>query len=605
MITNTIDLIKKIKEAEKKGATAEQIKAAIAKQVQTPVPEQKEKSWYDKPAEWIESGYHAVEEQVGKVPYIGGVLQAPLKGAEYLSTLPWKGVAGTLGSIEEGGKSIYQGGKEMYQGYTKPSEQYKIGSGFSKMIQGGLGIAMAPAAGSVAMMPKPLQGKTETILGAPSSLAQFGARKLAKILGVPDVIRMSDADLEKKIQEALKKGATKEQIQTSLAKIEPQRQAFKEGVLGPAGTVGDLATILALAKGGKAAKSIKQYTVDYLKKQKDAKFIKLKNDIKIEVNDLIEGNKSFSKKVNDALKLNTDIKKQLSDPFVYRGLKVENGVINPEQAIRTIQNKIDLLMDAKSKVLPQVSKYTPKITKKLFREKAINELKLEGLTPADAKMAIKRLDIQLESLPNEISIIELDLLRAQSRKSSRLASGQQKPSSEYTAMENASRDLIFETTDNLLINRKGEFAALNQQIKDLIVTLEFLNKNIKGAKVKGGRLGKITGRIIGSITGTPGGILGSILGSEIGGIVADIVMNNQLGSALKMKLISKFIEDPAVLSQIEALVKEIELYEMPKLEAPTTEFKSQMPSGKTIELPSKSESTIEAEEIGLFGKSSK
>ena len=316
-----------------------------------------------------------------------------------------------------------------------------------------------------------------------------------------------------------------------------------------------------------------------------------------EVTDFLDANKSLNKIVNEKMKGGTDLKKNLSSPEISKGLKVENGGVVPDEAIIVAQNKVDLLMDAKSKVLPEVNKYTPKTSKEAFRQKAIEEIKSEGLLEADQAEIINRLDRQLDAMPDQLDVVALDEIRAKARKSSRNAKGTQKPANEYAAIENAARDSVFEATDNLLSQNKGEFAALNSEIKGWIDTINFLDKNVRGSKVKGGRAGILTGRLAGAVAGTPGGVIGSVLGSEVGGTVANIVMNNNLGSSLKMKLIRNMVDDPALLKQIESIVSDVQSYQPKQIGASTTGIRTVRPSGEVIELPKKSPSSIEAEEI--------
>lgn len=494
-----------------------------------------------------------------------------------------------VGTIQQGASKIIDAANPYYPS-TGEERLNKGVSGAFDVIGGGMQTAFSPASGVIEATP----GVNKAVGWGMEKLnqgSQFAADKFKETLGIDpnsEQARVIDQGfnilgqlLAAKGGESLVKSKT---VQGAVGKVGEMATPIIEKGKQMATTGLDVAN-QGLIKGGEMMSKTTPMVKDFISARKGQKMLKLQNEIKSDVNLFIENNKSFSRKANELYKSGTDIKKVISDPLVYNGLKVENGVVNPDLAIGTIQTKIDMLTDAKSQVLPEVSKYTPKITKEVYRTKAIESLSEEGMLPADLTTAIKRLDGQLKALPDSLSVEFLDKIRAKARKSARDAKGIQKPHNEYAAMENAARDLVFESTDKLTIDKTGEFAALNQQIKDLITTKTFLDKNIRGAKVKGGRIGKITGRIIGSVAGTPGGVLGSILGSEIGAMVSDIVMNNQLGSSLKMRLIKNMVEDPALLNQIQSLVEQVKSYEPPLLEAPKTGFRTQVPSGEPINVP--------------------
>ena len=89
-----------------------------------------------------------------------------------------------------------------------------------------------------------------------------------------------------------------------------------------------------------------------------------------------------------------------------------------------------------------------------------------------------------------MSLKEIDQFRATFRQSARDAKGLLKRSSEYATLEKALRDTEFNITDNLQslgIEKAGEFKSLNNYVKDMINTSEFLNKTLRGQTVKGGR----------------------------------------------------------------------------------------------------------------------
>jgi hypothetical protein len=141
------------------------------------------------------------------------------------------------------------------------------------------------------------------------------------------------------------------------------------------------------------------------------------------------------------------------------------------------------------------------------------------------------------------------------RESSRTAKGLLKSSSEYAAMENAARDLVFASADKLPAASGGEFAQLRNFIKQNIELSNFLDKTLRGQKVAGGRLGIYAGRVLGAMSGSAGGPFATYIGNELGAKVAEIMINNQLGSSVKMKLIKLVTDNPEVIKLAEEMLK--------------------------------------------------
>ena len=570
---------------------------------------------------------------VDKLPG-GPLITAPTKGVIKSGEI----IRDTFGAAKEGFETIQVAGEQAGEAIygidvetgedLAPSERVVKGGGaLADLMGGSMGVVFSPITGVLDNAPQPIKGVADVsmeLLNEGSLMAskkfkeKFGiaegteqAEVIDKLFGVVAnlfLLKATRSYSGARRTAGLRSGDTIPRQGESvpvkpsfLERVATQERKVTGKVSEVAGTKLESAGVgldrIAEGLGKKVGEKTGKIAEAIAKKKlakKGNKVAKLEEGIKKDVDSFIEGNKSFSRKVNELGKTGTDIKQILSDPHTFKGLKIENGIVNPDGAINTIQGKINMLLDAKSKILPEVSKFTPKIPKERLRDTAVKYLEEEGMLEADLADAIARLDRQLAAQPAELSIVQMDALRAKARKSSRNAKGQLKSQSEFAALENASREIVFDATDGLVAGSKGELAALNVQIKNLIAAEKFLDKTIRGAKVKGGRLGKISGRMIGVVAGTPGGVIGSLLGAEVGAVVADIVMNNQLGSSLKMKLVKTMVNDTALVAEIAKLVEEVQSFRPPELGAPTTEFRTQTPSGKTIELPGKSPSTIEA-----------
>jgi len=311
-----------------------------------------------------------------------------------------------------------------------------------------------------------------------------------------------------------------------------------------------------------------------------------------EVDNLLTSNKSLAKAVKFAKDNNTDIATHIKSPDVFSGLKVENGKINPDEAISTIQDKIDAAHDIKSKILPELDRVISPTKKEEIRAAALNSIS-GTTTPADEQSLVSAINRQIDALPEEMTLEQQDKYRAIFRKAARDARGLQKSDSEYAALENAFRNNIFSKTEKLPYNTNGEYSALQQYQKDLIATKDFLDKNLRRETVKGGRLNKYIARSIGAIAGTPHGILGTILGSEVGGVLSDIIVNNQLGNSIKMKLIRQVTDDPEVIQLAEQFLKQAKTKPQLALPPASSEFRKQYGTGNIIVPPVKTAAQLD------------
>lgn len=260
---------------------------------------------------------------------------------------------------------------------------------------------------------------------------------------------------------------------------------------------------------------------------------------------------------------NVDITEQLKDPEVFAGMNVENGAIVVDGALEVLDLRIARAMDIKKQMLPIADAQLPNITKKQILDKAMDVM--ENLAPADKSKLIKRIESQVDALPDEISYSDLDGLRAQFRKSAVNAQGIMKEATEYTALNNATRDLIFEGLDTLPIESAGKFAALNTSIKHNLDTMKFLQDKIDGLKVKGGKLGNSFARVQGAIIGSTAGPLGALVGAEVANKVQSILLNKQLGNKIKKEMLEDLLKNkPDALKYAEDMLEKAKGLPEPK-----------------------------------------
>jgi hypothetical protein len=356
----------------------------------------------------------------------------------------------------------------------------------------------------------------------------------------------------------------------------------KPTVAGVKGGVKGIAKV-----GGEGVEAVSQLPEKFVTKVKGV----LPNEQKLinrELEEFITSKKSVSNKVSELGGRGVDVGKQLSDPTIFRGIKVKDGAVIPDEAIATIQTRIDTVLDAKKKILPEIDRLVPETTKDVWRN---NTLKYVQGTPADKAQIIKKIEAQLEPLPDTLSATKVDGLRALFRKSSRDAKQRLKEGSHYSALEQGFRDTVFDIADNLPAGSiKSNYIGLNTFVRDMIETQNLLNKQIRGMKVKGGRLTNLLGRGVGAVVGSKGGIFGAIAGSEAGGLIANIIVNNQLGNSFKLKLIRNITDDPKILREVEKILGELQKTTPPLLPPARDEFRTVIRTGKSIRLPSKTPS---------------
>jgi predicted ABC-type ATPase len=128
-----------------------------------------------------------------------------------------------------------------------------------------------------------------------------------------------------------------------------------------------------------------------------------------------------------------------------------------------------------------------------------------------------------------------------------------------------------------------EIGKINAELSQWYTLQSYLEK-INNKKVEGGRLGKYFAKTIGAIVGAKFGPLGSIAGSELAGGIK----GSQMASKLS-KTTGREIEQSPI---IQGAVNKAGSPRL-QLSAPTTNFRTQKPSGNVINLPSRSQSTID------------
>lgn len=143
-----------------------------------------------------------------------------------------------------------------------------------------------------------------------------------------------------------------------------------------------------------------------------------------------------------------------------------------------------------------------------------------------------------------------------------------------------------------------DIAQLNREIGDKLEAAKYLEA-LDGNTLKGGKLGQYVYRTLGATAGMPKGVIGTVLGAIGGDIIGNLLMKKSVATATRRLLLKAIKEaDPVAYKQVIEWMKSPEaqqrLLSAPKEGTP----RSQVGSGAAIELPSNSQSTIDAAEQG-------
>lgn len=307
-----------------------------------------------------------------------------------------------------------------------------------------------------------------------------------------------------------------------------------------------------------------------------------------ELTDFVKSKRSLERQVSIAKQKNVDVIDLLSEPDIFRGIKVVKGTVDPTDALETMRFRTDTLLDAKRRLLPELEQFAPPITKAEIRKEAVKSLR--G-TPRQNNITTRQIDAELAAIPDNLPLTVADKLRATVRQSARDARGIQKSDNAFAALETAIRNRVFKATEKTPFNADGKIAALNTQIRDSIEAGTFLDKVLRGQKVAGGKLGIMSGRIFGAIAGAKGGPLGALAGGELGGLISRILMNNKLGSRLQMRLIRSMTDDPKILSEVAKILENIRKFTpppglpAPALRIPAREVRSSVRAVSAVKDP--------------------
>lgn len=283
------------------------------------------------------------------------------------------------------------------------------------------------------------------------------------------------------------------------------------------------------------------------------------------------------------------------DPDLAKGLNVDNNRVNPDGAIDVIRQRLDEFDENAAQLLPQID------AQNLAQKQTVGSLVVSLKNNLDK--AVSRGDITKNEAKdilmfgqNEIigqfggdasktvSYVDLDKLRRTASKRVKEFYGDANAKNKWNNLYNSLREAMYEGVDEVGgLSKK----AINKQYEYLLGMEKFLDKNLRGATVKGGRLGAYSGKIVGALAGSASGNpLVSILGAELGSRVQDILQSRSLGNSMKAQQIRKLVKDPAIVKQLEEVIPLMKMGGVPSkiLQLPAGgDIKTQFGSGKPMQ----------------------
>lgn len=455
------------------------------------------------------------------------------------------------------------------QEYEKKKQQGTFGQRLGKDLTGRIEDVGVPVKTAFETATDASITPTQRVIGAAAELGKVPLRATGAVFGAAGDV----------VGEAVKSFTGDTQVKT-LEQQRAENPLFQKvaSVVGQEGarTAGDIFNTVGGEVASVAIKPIAKVASKAFSKIPEIKTPNLKSSIgsfvdekvKSETSELLNSTKSLAKATKLAQSRGIPLSEIVADPTVFKGIKVESGKINPTEAVQVLDDRIETLVTAKKSLLPEFDRLVVPQSREVLRQRAYADI-AGKFTPADEKVLKASIDNQIDSLPTELKVSDIDSLRAKFRNSARDARGLQKSSSEYSALENAARDTVFDLTDELPVDNAAEYKVLNDSIKQWIGAKDFLENNLAGQSVKGGRLQNLFARGVGAVAGSQGGAIGAILGSEAGGAISNIIVNNQLGSSIKMKLIREITDDPDIIKQAEKLVEQAKSTNLLSLPGPS------------------------------------
>lgn len=532
-----------------------------------PTQKKEEPSFFDK----LKETGRDIKETVGDVGKTIGETKEKIgdivEGEEAGEQGKWRSFAQAFGTIAGG---LSKAGGDVVKGAVKTvlsqEEEEKVKKAVAETIE-----TIAPIAKKI---DESIGSPAGTFIENYKNLDDKSKRDVDSLLGISSLsFDVATAGVTKKVGGiGVKEG--KNVLKASKEAVEAGVDVAKKTGKEVAETVTEGAT-----KFGEKAKKVVSEGAEKLKTD-----VKTKESIKTEIDKLIESKRTYVKAENSKQFKNTKLRETLSDPDVYGGLKIKDGKLNPDDAIKTLNERVERAMKGKTEGVKIADETLPAISKNKLIDEIAENLP-DDIAPEELRKLKISIEKQLKSIPDSITTSELDTLRKQFRNSGVNAKGIQKEKGHFEVLENATRSLLFKKLDELP-GAKGEFAKVSTLVKNNLNVIDFLNNTARGHIVTSGKMTKMLSQMGGIVLGGGvGGPFGGLAGAVGAGKIADIMANKALGNSLKKEVLKKLSNGtPEAIKEVEKLLEKI-----PKNKL-LPEAEQKLLEAGIIKLPSKTQS---------------
>ena len=309
---------------------------------------------------------------------------------------------------------------------------------------------------------------------------------------------------------------------------------------------------------------------------------------------------SYSKDANSASR------KRIASTDVLVGAVDQDGLIRTENAVK--QYRAMTLEGTEGVVRQNLEREGGSVTADIIKKQLQENIMKSGLEGKALQRALTGIDAEINGLmlrADSSGRIPLAVLQDAKISAYGGINFQSEPwvKTEQKTIANAYKKLI-EGNSNVRItigNKTYGIKDINEELGKYLKDIELL-ENLNGRRVKGGKLGKyfsqISGNIVGGIAGhaiggPAGSAVGTIIGGELGGRLRGNILSKTLGKATgNLAPESQILKEAAITAESPRLM----------LPAPKSIFRSQMPTGPTINLPSKTQSAIDEAYSKSLGK---
>lgn len=297
---------------------------------------------------------------------------------------------------------------------------------------------------------------------------------------------------------------------------------------------------------------------------------------------------------------------------------IEDGKIRTEKVVSSLDDEIT----TKSRVLDNaIAKYPQTVTREQVKNTVMRKIANDPLIQQEGRVAQlqKQASDEIDNLFNQKNADRLRLIdiqefkKGQWRLSKKFKPSDVGRSDVHSAVGSGLREVIEENIPDVAVRQ------LNKQIGELQDTLNLVRR-ADGTAVKGGRLGGGIAQIAGAVAGSQHGIIGSILGAIGGRLLARQLQKAAIIGPINRALLkySRIAPDDEILQKAINFIEDVESGKTFLPDDETFEFlrqmsqkadvpllpaaqkdaiRSQVGSGPVINLPEKTQSTLDKLDI--------